>query len=170
MKIGFFGGCFNPPSNIHIDIAKKVLKENNLDRVIFVPVGDSYEKNELVEARHRYNMLKLAIQKYKNIEIDDIELNINRKLYAIDIFKLLENKYNKHTLYFIMGSDNFEKMSKWKEFDKLKKYNYIVVERNKQDINATEIRDLIREGRDMSVFLNEGVYKYIKENDLYRRI
>lgn len=46
-KIGFFGGCFNPPSNVHIDLAKKVIKENNLDEVIFVPVGDFYEKKGL---------------------------------------------------------------------------------------------------------------------------
>ena len=40
MKIGFFGGCFNPPTNAHVNLAKKVLDECNLNRVVFVPVGD----------------------------------------------------------------------------------------------------------------------------------
>ncbi len=60
MKIGFFGGCFNPPTNAHINLAIKVLKESNLDKLIFVPVGDFYQKQDLVSEEHRYNMLKIA--------------------------------------------------------------------------------------------------------------
>lgn len=65
MKIGFFGGCFNPPTNAHINLAKKVLKECKLDKVVFVPVGDFYDKKELVPAKHRYNMLKIAFKRIK---------------------------------------------------------------------------------------------------------
>ena len=39
-RIGFYGGSFNPPTKAHIELAKKVIKECNLDKVIFVPVGD----------------------------------------------------------------------------------------------------------------------------------
>ena len=46
MKIGFFGGCFNPPSNIHINLAKNVINEYKLDKLIFVPVGDYYDKKD----------------------------------------------------------------------------------------------------------------------------
>lgn len=63
MKIGFFGGCFNPPTNAHINLAKKALKECNLDKVIFVPIGNFYEKKELISGEHRYNMLKVACKR-----------------------------------------------------------------------------------------------------------
>ncbi len=63
MRIGFFGGCFNPPTNAHINLAKKALKECNLDKVIFVPVGDFYDKKELELAKHRYNMLEIACKR-----------------------------------------------------------------------------------------------------------
>ena len=60
-KIGFFGGCFNPPTNMHIKIANNLIKERKLDKVVFVPMNDLYKKEGLVEAKHRYDMLKLAI-------------------------------------------------------------------------------------------------------------
>ena len=59
-KIGFFGGCFNPPTNMHIKIANDLIKEGKLDKVIFIPMNDFYKKEELIEAKHRFNMLKLA--------------------------------------------------------------------------------------------------------------
>ncbi len=65
MRIGFFGGCFNPPTNAHINLAKKALKECNLDKVIFVTVGDFYDKKELVPGKDRYNMLKIACKRAK---------------------------------------------------------------------------------------------------------
>lgn len=59
-KIGFFGGCFNPPTNVHINLAKRLIIEKKIDMVFFVPVGDYYKKQELETAKHRLNMLKLA--------------------------------------------------------------------------------------------------------------
>ena len=66
-KVGFFGGCFNPPTNIHMELANKLIKEGKLDKVIFVPVNDYYNKENLEKAKHRYNMLKLATKNYKDI-------------------------------------------------------------------------------------------------------
>ena len=73
-KIGFFGGCFNPPTNIHIELANNLVKTKKLDKVIFVPVNDSYIKNVLISAEHRLNMIKLAIKNNNNLEVDDIEI------------------------------------------------------------------------------------------------
>ena len=49
-NIAFYGGSFNPPTNIHLQIAKNVLKQLNIDKVYFVPVGNYYQKNELIDA------------------------------------------------------------------------------------------------------------------------
>ena len=109
-KIGFFGGCFNPPTNIHIELANNLVKTKKLDKVIFVPVNDSYIKNGLISAEHRLNMIKLAIKNNNNLEVDDIEIKEDKKLFAVDAFELINQKYfKKCEVYFIMGSDNFEK-------------------------------------------------------------
>jgi len=190
MKIGFFGGCFNPPTIAHIALANKVLIETNLDKVIFVPVGDFYKKKELTSAKERYNMLKLVCDDLKNIEVSDIELDIKETLYAIDAFKLIEEKYRNDEIYFIMGADNFINLTKWKAGKELiEKYKYIVLERDNIDIeeyvtnNLKEYKNKIkivkneeygdfsssmfRENNDFSIVPN-NVLKYIKENNLYK--
>ena len=167
-RIGFFGGCFNPPSNIHINLANKLVQENKLDKVIFVPVGDYYDKNELVSAKHRYNMLKLAIKGYSNLEVSDIELGINKKLYASDVFELIANRYIGQDIYFIMGSDNYSKMPKWKDYDYIKdRYKYIVLDRVENSLSSSRIRKMIQEGIDVEEYLNREVIEYIDEYKLY---
>lgn len=186
-KIGFFGGCFNPPINTHVNLANNLIEANIVDKVIFVPVGDYYQKQNLVTSIHRYNMLKLACSNYKNLEVENIASTHKEKLFAKDTFKLLYEKYHNNTdIYLIMGSDNFEKMPKWKNYgDIIKKYKFIVLERlkhettsnlenvlyfkNKQieDISSTAIRNKLKSKEDVSNWINKDVLKYIHENKLY---
>lgn len=186
MKIGFFGGSFNPPTNVHIDIANELIKDNIVDKVIFVPIGDFYSKKDLALFSDRYRMLSFAIERFSNLEIDNFEKNIKQTLYATDAFKLLSKKYKEHEIYFIMGSDNFSKMISWKEYDDIiDKYSYIVVNRNGYNCNeskdnivyfkpkkcynydSTTVRKLIKDGKNIDNFLDHKVVKFIKDNNLY---
>ncbi len=173
-KIGFFGGCFNPPTNIHINIANNLIKEGKLDKIVFIPMNDYYEKTELIEAKHRYNMLKLAIKDYSNLEVDDVEIKENRKLFAIDAFKIIAKSdfakdCNKDEIFLIMGTDNFKKMPTWKGYKEIKnKYNYITIERNSDDISSSQIRSMIKNNNKEAIeYLPKEVYNYIIENKLY---
>lgn len=188
-KIGFFGGCFNPPINTHIDIANKLVQNSVIDKVIFVPVGDYYKKQNLVPAIHRYNMLQLSCENYKNLEVEDIASTYKGMLYATDTFELIQKKYsNTADIYFIMGSDNFQKMPSWKNYEEIiKKYKFIVIERlkheipcnlsnviyfhNKQveDISSTSIRHKLQNREDVTDWVNEKVFLYIQKNKLYIR-
>ena len=174
-KIGYFGGAFNPPTNIHINIAINLIKQGKLDKVIFVPVNDYYKKPELIEAKHRLNMLKLAIKGYSGLEVDDLEIKENRKLFAKDAFDIIEESYHntksgKSDIFMIMGSDNYNKMPSWKDYEKIKdKYNYIIIDRDKKQISSTEIRKMIKDGNsEVMEYLPKEVYNYIKENELYK--
>lgn len=186
-KVGFFGGCFNPPSNIHLSIAKCLVKDNIVDEVIFVPVGDYYKKQQLEPAIDRYNMLKLSCASHKFLGVEDIASKNIDTLYAIDTFKLIYNKYSNTTdIYFIMGSDNFKKMPTWKNYQEImQKYKFIVVERTKnevegnlnniiyyktnqkEDISSTKIREMIRKKQDVEGLIEKQTLRYIKENNLY---
>lgn len=167
-KIGFFGGCFNPPTNTHINLANNLIKEGKLDKVIFVPVGDYYQKQDLVPAIHRYNMLKIACKDFENLDVEDIASMHQKKLFATDTFKLIHEKYNKDVeIYFIMGSDNFKKMPTWKNYEEIKdRYKYLVLDRT-QDISSTEIRNKLQKGEDVSNYISPEVLEYIEENKLY---
>lgn len=163
-----------------------MISEYNLDKIYFVPVGNYYEKSSLIEAKHRYNMLKLAIEDKMDVEKIAIESKV--KLYAIDTFELLKEKYNKDDIFFIMGSDNFRKMPTWKNYEKLKtNYNIIVIERERKkirnenqkniiefipeklaEIDSTQIREMFKNNeKNVKKYLNPKVYEYIQKNNLY---
>lgn len=189
MKIGFFGGSFNPPTNAHIALAKKALEECYLDKVIFVPMSDFYEKENLAKVKDRLEMLKIACFQEKKLEVSDIETNINKKLTAIEAFRIIEKKYLSSDNYFLMGADNFINILKWKESKELiEKYKYIVFERenidlikyikenfskkkinviiikndNYKEVSASKFRNLFDED-----ILPQKVLQYIKENEIY---
>lgn len=127
------------------------------------------KKRDWLLGKHRYNMLKILVEKEKNINVDDMELNVDKKLYAVDVFKLIEEKYKGNNIYYIMGSDNYEKMPKWKEYEYIiEKYKYIVLEREENIISSTKIRNMIK-NKDEKVLevLDKDVYNYIKKHKLY---
>lgn len=191
IKMGFFGGSFNPPSNIHINLAKKLVENKILDTVIFVPVGNYYKKQTLVDARHRFNMLLEACKGYNYLNVENIAVKSEKTLYAVDTFKLISEKYSTSSvdIYMIMGSDNFKKMNSWKNYEEIKtKYNYIVIERpnyeekvkeknviyykleQEEDFSSTRIRHLLEKNEDTSNYLDKKVLKYIKSNKLYSEL
>ncbi|MCI8961987.1 MAG: nicotinate (nicotinamide) nucleotide adenylyltransferase [Clostridia bacterium] len=194
-KIGFYGGSFNPPTKAHIELAKKVIKECSLDKVIFVPVGDLYEKEGMAKAIHRYNMLEIASNREVNLQVSDIEIRETKNYKTIEIFEILKNEYRKEEIYFIMGADNLQKLPFWHESNKLvSDYNYIILDRgltktkdiiennellkkNEKrftiisniefyDCSSTTIREQIKKGENPEN-LDDGVYSYIRENNIY---
>lgn len=132
IKIGFFGGSFNPPTYAHINIAKTAIEKIKLDKFYFVPVGNLYNKPDLIDEKHRYEMLKIACNKEKNIYVEDIELNQSKNLSTIKAFNLIKEKY-KHgvEIFYVMGADNFAKLPEWENAkDLIEKNKYIIFERN----------------------------------------
>lgn len=196
-KIGFFGGSFNPLTIAHINLSNKIVKDCNLDKLIFVPIGDFYEKTELIEFKHRYNMIKLVCNTNKKLEVIDIENDKSTKLYAIDTFEIIKKHYMNDDIYFIMGTDNLEKIKDWKSYnDLVAKYKYIILERkenafqdiisNNKDIkehrekfsivsdykynniSSSLVRNKIRKHEDVSKLIPKEIEEYIKKNNLYK--
>ena len=113
-KIGFFGGSFNPPTIAHFEIVRIALKKFELDKVIIIPMGDKYQKKDLILFKHRFNMLKTMFKNYPNVEISNMQENQKEISYAIDCFKEIDNIYKNDERFFIMGLDNFSKINTWK--------------------------------------------------------
>lgn len=194
-RIGFYGGCFNPPTRAHIELAKKALKECNLDKIIFVPVGDLYSKEGMALGVHRYNMLKLACDGEEKLQVSDIEIKSNKDYKAIDIFEILQDQNKENENFFLMGADNLKNMFSWKESNKLvKDFNYIILDRgtldakniieNDENLRHNKERFTIIDNKDFkecsSTYirkkltsgehpedLDNGVYDYIRKNNIY---
>lgn len=135
MNIGIYGGCFNPPHKMHENIAKTLIKQKYLDKVIFVPTGDYYPKKNLEKAEKRYEMLELICEENKNFEVSDYE--IKNYTNTCETLKHFQDKYPNDTIYFITGTDNFKELNTWKDYNIiLEQYNLIVIQRNKDNLQT----------------------------------
>jgi nicotinate-nucleotide adenylyltransferase len=128
MKIGIFGGAFNPIHYGHLRTAEDVADMLSLDRVLFISSGKpAFKKPGLADARHRYQMTKIAIDDNPIFAISDIEVKTRGKSYSADTVRKLKEKHKDYNLYFIMGIDAFADLPDWKEPENLIKLANIVV-------------------------------------------
>ena len=197
MKIGLFGGSFNPIHDGHIHLAKSINDEVRLDKIIFIPSKISPHKSnkEYVSNEHRFNMCKLAIQDIPNFEVSDFELSREGISYSIYTVRYFKEKYPTDELYLLIGSDMLLTFNEWKEYQEimskvtlavisrengdydtllkkskeLSKYGKIIIPKvSPIEVSSTGIRKNIRFNKDYSCNLNEKVVQYIKSNNLYR--
>ena len=166
MRIGIFGGSFNPPHNRHLEIVKHLLN-GYVDKIIFVPTGVNYEyKNNLLSNEHRYNMVKLITNKYDNIEVSDYEMK-DFVVYTYQTLNYFKNMYYDDEIYFICGSDNLSYIDKWKNgIFLLNNYKFLVIDRNSNRINEFILH--FKEFKDNIILipmeLNDLSSTYIREN------
>lgn len=193
VKIGIFGGTFNPVHNAHLVAAQEVREKMELTRVIFVPSAHPPHKVEknLAAAAHRLNMLKLAIEKIPYFSVSTLEIDRGGKSYSVDTMRELRKKYGKKTeFYFILGVDAVMDISTWKDVDTfLDLCNLVVINRpgfslanakgelpsmrtlsiTSIGISSSHIKNRIKEGKPITYMVPEKVEKYIRRYKLYQR-
>lgn len=156
MGICVFAGTFNPIHNAHIVMAEYVLNKYNFDKIIFIPSYIPPHKNiDKDLAAHRMNMIKIALKKYSNFEISDIEYKSENKSYSVYTVKEMIKKYNiVGRLNFIIGTDAFLKIETWYQKDELKKLLHFIVFKRFGD--ELEKFDVLREKKwDFEIIENE---------------
>lgn len=193
MKIGIFGGSFNPPHKMHLNIALELIDKHYVDQVIFVPTGSKYKyKNNLISNKKRVEMLQILTNKNKKLSVSDYELK-NEVVYTYQTLNYFRKMNCFDDIYFICGTDNLSYMNTWmnskdilnnykvliikrdgEDIDKLLfkyneyKNNIIVADIKEKNLSSTEIRKKIKKNEDVAEFLDLDVYKYIKDNGLYK--
>lgn len=133
-------GAFNPPTIAHEKISKDILSLNNVDKFIYLPVGDKYEKPELISSFHRLNMLEIMVNEIKksgitSVEVSDLEVKSKNLLYTIDSLRAIKNIYKDKDVAFVMGTDNLIDFENWeKPIELLEEFYFIVIERKNQSV------------------------------------
>jgi len=145
MRIGIFGGTFNPIHLGHLRCAEEVREKLKLDKVIFIPAGKPPLKNfDIIDSKHRFIMTKLAIQKNPFFEISDFELKRKETSYTINTLDYFKRLYQNDTLFFIMGVDTFLELKKWyKPEEILRMMDLIVMPRPGFDLKELENSEFI---------------------------
>lgn len=138
--VAVYGGSFNPPTIAHEKISKDILSLDNVDKFIYLPVGDKYEKPELISSFHRLNMLEIMVNEIKksginSIEVSDLEVRSKKLLYTIDSLRAIKDIYKDKDIAFVMGTDNLIDLENWeKPIELLEEFYFIVIERKNQNV------------------------------------
>ncbi len=191
MKIGIFGGTFNPPHYFHKQILLEAQSQLNLDKLIVVPSGMPYHKFCDVSKQNRLVMTKLAFQDIA--EVSQIDIDRQGNTYTVDTLKQLKTVYPNDDLYFIIGGDSLRDFDKWhlpQEIVKLctlavaeradcplpiaeveQKYNCQIAKINvfPSDVSSSEIRLRYQFGLDNGALVDPIVDMYICDNWLYSK-
>jgi nicotinate-nucleotide adenylyltransferase len=184
LRLGLYGGSFDPIHHGHLILARQAVEVLFLDRVIFIPAAESpFKPDQLgASAEDRLAMIRLAIQDEPRFVVDPLELNREAPSYTIHTARAYKVQHPKDVLFFLIGEDHVSALRKWNEFEQLDqlvnfailsrsdlplKAHYPVV-RRRFDLSSTEIRNRVANDLPISYLVPENVLRYIHERNLYR--
>ena len=129
MKLGLFGGSFDPVHLGHLLVAQAAIEELGLDRLFFIPAAQSPFKpeNQPAPTPARLQLLRLALAGRSNCEIDDQEIRRGGVSYTIDTLRDYAKKFPGAELFYLIGADHVAKLDKWRESDELARLAEFVV-------------------------------------------
>ena len=189
MKIGLYFGSFNPIHTGHLIIANHFINNTDLQQVWLVvsPHNPLKQSNSLLNEYHRLHLVQTAIEGEKNLKASKVEFTLPKPSYTIDTLIYLEEKYPANTFTIIMGSDSFENINKWKNYETLlKNYSFYIYPRPGFDkserltektnivkapqieISSTQIRKLIKEKKSIRYLVTDTVKDEIENNNYYK--
>ncbi|WP_305150308.1 nicotinate (nicotinamide) nucleotide adenylyltransferase [uncultured Duncaniella sp.] len=189
MTIGILGGSFNPVHIGHLMLASYMQQFGGFDEVWLTlsPLNPlKAGSDELIPDLMRLKMLEIATGTSNGLNVCDYELTMPKPSYTINTLRYLEKRYPRHTFKLIIGSDNWKIFDQWKDHESiLSDFGVVVYPRPgypvgtiyedgvdvinapMADVSSTFLRKAIARGKDMTYFLPNGVFDYIKQNKLY---
>lgn len=183
MKIGLYGGSFDPIHHGHLILAREALEQLALDRIIFIPAFISPFKQDShpAPAPLRLEMVRAAIAGEERFGCSDFEIGRSGPSYSIDTVREFKRLYPEDEFFYLIGDDNLPTLHAWHQIDILRELvTFVVLSRQalpappdmpvvqrQVDISSTEIRNRVACGRSIRYLLPMEVSHLIKNNGLY---
>ena len=142
-KIGIYGGSFNPIHYGHIGLAQWVANNTDIDRVwlVVTPNNPLKESKMLADEQQRLNNAKQAVKNIQGVEVSDVEFKLTRPSYTANTLRELQKAYPEHQFALVIGQDNWQIRSKWREWDYIEA-NYPIYIYPRQGCIAIDIDSL----------------------------
>lgn len=194
-KIGIYGGSFSPPHHGHLSAAKQFIEELSLDELLIMPSHISPHKvtDPTLTSRHRYEMARIAFKDLPRVTVSDYEIQKGDVSYTAST---LSHFAKEGELYFLCGTDMFLTLSRWyrpdiifknativlasrengkeseiltakKAYEKDFGARIIILNNEVLEISSTEVRQALKQEKDVSRYLSHDVEVYIREHNLY---
>ncbi len=192
MRLGLFGGSFDPPHVGHVVVAQDALEALSLDRLLVVPAAQQPLKGaDQTAAVHRLAMVRACFDGMPNIDVDPVEITRGGLSYMVDTVEDVQRRWPDAQLHLLIGSDVVPTLPRWKDVDRLLGMVRLVVlyrdtggavpvqdeiggrtvqalATRRIDVSSTEIRARVRDGRSIRGFVPDSVATYIASTGLYR--
>lgn len=197
MKIGLYGGTFDPIHIGHLIVMENTLNFMDLDKIIVLPSSNPPHKQnkKKTTTNIRVEMVNAAIKDNEKLELSTFESHDDSVVYTHQTLDYFKNKYPDDEFYYIMGEDSFMTIDSWRNYEKILNDNLIVFARTsieedsdlvkkvdfiKKDnaniylidnlninISSTLIRDLVKNNKSIKYLVPDSVRELIKEYGLY---
>lgn len=192
MKIGIFGGSFNPIHSGHAIIAHHIITSGAVDRLWLMvspvnPLKADHERQ--VADTDRLRMAEMVTRPLENVETSAFEFTMPTPSYTIDTLNALQAKFPDDELYLVIGADNWTVFDRWRNSEEiLAKYHVLIYPRLGHDVvipealrdrvtlvnapiielSSTAVRERIAQGLSVRYYVPDEVLGYIERKGLYR--
>ncbi len=191
MRIGLYGGSFNPIHKGHTSLAQSLVNQGLVDEVwlLVSPLNPLKQTSgDIAAYEHRLRMAELACKGHKGLRVSDFESHLPIPSYTITTLDALAATYPQHTFSLVIGADNWDSFHRWYKADEIIA-NYTILVYNRPgypldeanlppsvkvvntplyDISSTQIREAIKKGERPTDWLSPKVLRYISESIIYR--
>jgi len=191
MKIGIYGGAFDPPHTGHLTLARGVRAEVGLDRLLFIPYAAGPHRSEAPQAagEDRLAMLQACLAGRSEFVVDDREIRRGGLSWMIDTVRELDAESTGDDLFLVIGADQVEIFNSWREWREIIELAVpVVVARPGHDTaeappelrermvtvdlplmhdSSSNVRHRLSQGLSVRHLVPEAVLRYIQEHDLY---
>jgi len=190
MHIGLYFGSFNPIHIGHLIIAEHVIQHTDVDKLWFVvsPHNPLKDEHSLLNEYHRLHLVNLAIEDNPKFRASNVEFTLPKPSYTINTLTYLTEKFPLEQFSIILGSDSFQNIHRWKNYEQLvKQYSFIVYNRPGfevtemhgadvtvlnaplLEVSSTYIRSQFRNKKSTRYLLPDSVREYIEANHYYQK-
>lgn len=180
MRLGVFGGSFDPPHVGHFLAAVDAAERLELDRVIWVPAAQQPLKVDAphaATAEQRYRMVRAAVSGSPRFDASRIEIDRSGLSYTITTVRSFVEEFPGSQLYLLVGEDAWSRFAEWREPEAIRTLVQIeILARSTEsefsgrvvEVSSTEIRARARDGRSVRGFVQDAVAEIIESERLYQ--
>lgn len=147
IRLGVFGGTFNPPHTAHLTVAHRAMRQAGLDEVLWIPAANPPHKPDeaIADVRHRMEMVRRLIEDVPAFRLSDLELRRTGPSYTADTLKELGRGYPDAALYMIIGEDSLRRLHTWYSPERIvQSVEDILVYRRPEETEEVTVGEMFR--------------------------
>jgi nicotinate-nucleotide adenylyltransferase len=189
LKLGIYGGAFDPPHNAHLALARAAVQQLGLDELRIFPTGHAWHRSGAMTApEHRLAMAKLAFEGLAKTSIDERELHRAGPTYTVDTLRELRREMPDAEMFLVIGEDQARAFTSWHKWAEIARIAALCVAHRGASASpfevpgaklvalalpsmpesATAIRASVARGEDVSLLVPPAVARYIASHHLYQ--